>query len=125
MTILNNEKGEDQNFAVVVEDDVIKYKVANVVDEKEFERLMNIGTRVVNESIAPLVLFDFNKVENFSLKTRASWIRFLKSSQIKKVAIFGCNHFIKMAIFFLIKTINKKNVCVFINEEEALIWFKS
>lgn len=125
VTSLDNEKGEDQNFAVVVEDDVIKYKVASIVDEKEFGRLMDIGTRVVNENITSLVLFDFSKVENFSLKTRAIWVQFLKNSQIKKVAIFGCGHFIKVAISFVIKTVNKKNVCVFINEEEALAWFKS
>ena len=124
MTSLNI-KGNDQDVAVIIEGDIVRYKIANIVDEREIGRLINIGLRVVNENITSLVLIDLSRVDKFSLGMRTGWIQFLKNPRIKKVAVFGGNQFIKTAVSFVVKAAHADNTRLFVNEEDALDWLRS
>ena len=124
MTSLNI-KNNDQEASVNIEEDIVRYKIANIVGEKEVERLINIGTRVLDENITSLFLIDFDKVDKFSLETRMLWMQFFKDPRIKKTAIFGGNRFIKTMVSFIIKAAHTDNTCLFVNEEEALDWLRS
>ena len=124
MTSLNI-KSNDQNVAVSIEGDIVRYKIANIVDEREVGRLINIGLRVINENIVSLVLIDLSKVDKFPLRTRTGWIQFLKNPRIKKMAVFGGNQFIKTAVSFVVKAAHTDNTRFFVNEEDALDWLRS
>ena len=124
MTSLNI-KNNDQEDSVNIEEDIVRYKIANIVGKKEVERLINIGTRVLDENITSLFLIDFDKVDKFSLETRMLWMQFFKDPRIKKTAIFGGNRFIKTMVSFIIKAAHTDNTCLFVNEEEALDWLRS
>lgn len=120
MTSLNI-KHNDQDVSIILEEDIVRYKIADIVGEKEVERLINIGTRVLDENIISSVLIDLDKVNKFSLETRTLWMQFLKDPRIKKTAIFGGNRFIKTVISFVVTD----NIRLFVNEKEALNWLRS
>ena len=124
MTSLNI-KNNDQDVAIIIEEDIVRYKVANIVDEKEVERLINIGARVLDENITSLILVDFTEVDKFSLRMRTGWIQFFKNPRIRKTAIFGGNRFIKTTMSFVVKASHTDNIRLFVNEKDALDWLKS
>lgn len=124
MTSLNIKK-DNQDDAMIVENDVVRYKVTEIINDEELEHLIDIGEQLVDENIVSLVLLDFSGVNKISLKMRTRGIQFLKNPRINKIAIFGCNQFVKTAVTFLIKFVNKHKTIVFDNEEDSLAWLKS
>ena len=120
-----NIKNNDQDVSVRIEGDIVRYKITNIINEREVGHLINIGTQILNEKITSLVLIDISKMDKFSLGTRISWIHFFKNPQIKKTAILGGNRFIKTAVSFVIASVDTNNIRLFLNEEEALNWLRS
>ena len=120
-----NIKNNDQDVSVRIEGDIVRYKITNIINEREVGHLINIGTQILNEEITSLVLIDISKMDKFSLGTRISWIHFFKNPQIKKTAILGGNRFIKTAVSFVIASVDTNNIRLFLNEEEALNWLRS
>ena len=120
-----NTKNNNQNDSLIVDGDILKYKMNKITKDEELEHLIDVGEQLVDENIVSLVLLDFSGVDKISLKMRTKGIQFLKNPQIKKIAIFGCNQFIKTTVTFLIKFVNKHKTIVFDNEEDSLAWLKS
>lgn len=117
---------QDQtDTAIMIEGDIVKYKVSDMFDKERVQHLMDIGCQTVDENIATLVLIDINKVEKFSLEDRGSWIQFLKDPHIKKTAVFGGDQFVRTVASFIIKASGSANIRLFATEEEALNWLHS
>ena len=121
----NLNKSSNQDDALIIDGDIIKYKINKIANDSELEHLIDIGEQFVDENLVASVLLDFDKVNKISLKMRTRGVQFLKSSRIKKVAIFGCSQFVRTTVVFLINFVNKKNIRVFDNEKDSLAWLNS
>lgn len=123
MTSLNT-KIDDQDVAVSIEGDIVRYKMADLIDDEKIIRLINVGTQILDEDISSLILVDLNGVQKFSLGARGYWTQFFKNPQIKKIAIFGGDQFVKTIISFVTSSLPDGKAQFFSTENEALSWLK-
>lgn len=117
-----NVKQKELDTSLVIKDDVIKYIAADVIDEKDLQRLVDIGDQVLDKNITSSVLIDINGVDRFSLKDRGCWTQFLKNIHIKKTAILGGDRFSRTVASFIVTASGADNASFFTEEEEALEW---
>ncbi len=120
-----NPKDNNQDVAVIIEGNIVRYKMTDNVGDEKIKHLIDIGTQILDENIASLVLVDIDEVQKLSLATRGCWIQFLKDPRIKKVAIFGGNQFINTVASFIVSTLQADKGQLFSTEEEALNWLRS
>lgn len=105
-------------------DGVVYYLISAPVDDEEARNLSNSGIGFIEKEKASFVLIDLKQSTQFSSEARKIWVKFLQNPNIKKVAIWGGNVFVRTLASFVIAASQKKNIKFFITEEEALEWLK-
>lgn len=103
-------------------DNIIRYIISAPVDDKEAERISQIGEEYLNNCEADYVLIDLKQSTQFSSKARKVWVEFLQNEKIKKTAIFGGNVFVRTLASFVIAASKRKNIKFFSTEEDAINW---
>lgn len=106
-------------------DNIIHYVISLPVDDKEAERINNIGLEYLDDNKADCVLIDLKQSTKFSSEARKRWVKFLKNPKIKKTAIFGGNIFVRTLASFVIAASKSNNIKFFTKEEEARDWLIS